>query len=157
MINLRLDDPYSFTRRGTRFPNWITDKDKPYNPGYHTSKDVHGHVYQIKNGSPIIVDTFEFHYAFDRQDSYFCPKKMKNGTIKIVEERCGGYNHMMDVFSDKVYGTTSVYREPGVIRDRKFWLPGALDMAKATKIAEDYYSNKKHQVSMEEILHKEDN
>lgn len=156
MINLHLDDSFSLTRRGAKFKNWISDNDKPYNPGYRTSKDIHGYVYQIKNESPIIVDTFEFHYAFDRQDSYFRPKKMKNGTIKIVKERFGGYNNMMYVFSDNEYGTTSVYRDPGVVRNRQFWLPGNLDMAKATKIAEEYYANKKHQVTMAEILHTED-
>lgn len=157
MIDLRPNDPFSFTRRGTKFKNWIDDEDRPYNPGYRTSRDVHGYVYQIKNGSPVIVDTFEFHYVFDRQDSYFRPKKMKNGTIKIVQERCGGYNNMMHVFSDNEYGTTSVYREPGVVRNRLFWLPGELDMDKATKIAVEYYLDKTHQVCMEELLHKGDN
>ena len=151
MINLHLNDSFSHTQRGLKFKNWVTDKDRPYNPGYRTSKDVHGHVYQIKNGSPIIIDTFEFNYAYDNKDSYFRPKKMKNGTIKIVKERFSGYNNMMNVFSDEVYGTTSVYREPGVVRNRQFWLPGDLDMVKATKIAEEYYSDKSHQMTIGEV------
>lgn len=157
MINLHRDSSLAYTRRGAKFANWVDDDDKLYNPGYRTSKDIRGHVYQIENGSPNIIDTFEFHYAYDGQDSYFRPKKMKNGTIKIVEERCGGYNNMMNVFSDKKYGYCSVYREPEVVRNRLFWLPGDIDMAKATKIAVEYYLNKKHQVCMEELLRKGDN
>lgn len=154
MINLHLNDPYMCAvSRGTRFKNWPSESVRQYNNTYTTSKDVHGHVYQIKEKAPVICDTFEFDYAFDKKDSYNRPKTMKNGEIKIVKVQYNGYNHMMYVYSDNVYGYTSVYRDPGVVRNRLFWLPGDLDMAKATKIAEEYYSNKKHQVTMDEILH----
>lgn len=145
MIDLHIDEAYSIASRGTKFKNWLSEKDRPYNDTHITSRDVHGHVYQIKNGSPTIVDTFEFDFAFNRVDSWNILIHSKDGTTKIVEMRSGGYNHMMDVYSDTQRGTTCVHQLPEVVRNRLFWLPGDLDMDKATKIAEKYYANKKRQ------------
>ena len=95
-------------------------------------------VYVINSKAPVIDWVFEFNHIEPNKEYKNYPKDM----IRV-------YN------TEKYAGYVLVYKYEGKIKRRKFWLT-EYDMDKATRMAEEYFKNKKHQTTLEELLNEKE-